>query len=143
MSNEQYIQEQHKRVIKLYDKSKHFNFLNRKGLADWYISELKKNDYKCHYCETSIHNIVTLIKANKLKTRAVRGNGKRGPVLEIDKNDNIYSTETCVLACYYCNNDKSYTMNQNDYKKYFGSNRKKYFEMLLEQVKQKPSSQKK
>lgn len=135
MCNEHYIQEQYKRVEKLYIKSKHFNFLNKKGLADWYTNELKRYECKCYYCDTSIHNINKLITSNKLKTRAVRGNGKRGPVLEIDKNDGVYSKETCVLACYYCNNDKSYTMNQNDYKEHFGKNRKKYFEMLMEQVK--------
>jgi len=132
--NDLYILEQRKRVEKLYNKEKHSNFTNKNGLADWYANELKKNNCKCYYCETSIHDIVALIRANKLKTRAVRGNGVRGPVLEIDKNDNVYSQETCVLSCYYCNNDKSYTLDKEEYKEHFGENRKKYFKKLLESI---------
>lgn len=134
MNIELYYQEQHRRVEKLFNKTKHYNFEDKKGLADWYVEQLKINECKCYYCETSIHDIFTLIKRDKLKTRAVRGGGIRGPVLEIDKNDNIYSVNTCVLSCYYCNNDKSYTLDKADYKKYFGENRKKYFSQLLQSL---------
>ncbi|WP_281298844.1 hypothetical protein [Flavobacterium limnophilum] len=134
MSNEFYIQEQHRRVEKIYNKKKHSNFINKKGLADWYTTELRKNDCKCYYCETSIFDIIKLINLYKVKTRAVKGNGVRGPVLEIDKNDNIYSKETCVLACYYCNNDKSYTLDKEEYKQHFGENRKRFFDKLLQEV---------
>lgn len=134
MDLELYYAEQYKRVEKLYNKAKHSTFNNKKGLADWYNSQLKKYDCKCYYCETSIHDIVKLITANKLKTRATRGMGIRGPVLEIDKNDNIYSVDTCVLSCYYCNNDKSYTLDKEEYKKHFGGNRKKYFVDILQNL---------
>ncbi len=134
MDLELYYKEQYKRVEKLYNKAKHSNFVNKKGLADWYVNQLKKYNCKCYYCETSIHDIVNLIKIGSLKTRAVRGDGVRGPVLEIDKNDDIYSENTCVLSCYYCNNDKSYTLDKVEYKKYFGENRRKYFKKLLENL---------
>lgn len=134
MDLELYYKEQYNRVINRYVKSKHSNFINKKGLADWYVSQLKKYDCKCYYCETSIHDIVNLIKKGSLKTRAVRGGGVRGPVLEIDKNEDIYSENTCVLSCYYCNNDKSYTLDKVEYKKYFGENRRKYFQSLIEQL---------
>jgi hypothetical protein len=52
-----------------------------------------------------------------------RGKGKN--------NDEGYSPNNCVLACYYCNNDKSYITNGDDYKINFGKNRKKYFRMLM------------
>jgi len=41
---------------------------------------------------------------------------------EVDKkiNDLVYSKENCVLACYYCNNDKSYTVNDEVYKPFLG-----------------------
>ena len=60
----------------------------------------------------------------------------RGPVLEIDKkiNDKPYSPENCVLACYYCNNDKSYTLDADDYKKFFGMAHNDYFQYLLTSV---------
>ena len=128
-----YYEEQRKRAEKLYNGKKHSNFTDRKKFANWYVEQLKEYKCKCYYCETSIHDIKRLIDAKVLKTRAVRGNGSRGSVLEIDKN-NIYSKDTCVLACYYCNNDKSYTLDKEDYKKYFGENRKKYFKKLLESL---------
>ena len=73
-----------------------------------------------------------LIKAQILKTRKI-GYGERGPVLEIDKkiNENGYSPDNCVLSCYYCNNDKSYILDSEDYKEHFGKNRKKHFSKLL------------
>jgi hypothetical protein len=76
-----------------------------------------------------------LIDEGLLKTRAVKGEGRRGPVLEIDKNDDVYVPENCVLSCYYCNNDKSYTSSKNDYKENFGANRKKYFDNLIKLLK--------
>lgn len=63
-----------------------------------------------------------------------KGEGRRGPVLEIDKNDETYVPENCVLSCYYCNNDKSYTSSKEDYKVYFGKNRHQYFKTLLNRL---------
>ncbi|MFC7772478.1 hypothetical protein [Flavobacterium sp. GCM10027622] len=133
MDLNEYYEEQRKRVRKIYNGKKHFSYNNRDAFANWYVEQLKKYECRCYYCETSIHDIKRLIDAKVLKTRAVRGNGSRGSVLEIDK-DNIYSKDTCVLACYYCNNDKSYTLEKEDYKIYFGENRKKYFKKLLESL---------
>ena len=138
MISGKYFEEQRERVKnKLYSKQKHSAFGNASELANWYIEQLKKHDCKCYYCKTSIFDINKLIDAKKLKTRAVRGEGKRGPVLEIDKNDDSYVPKNCVLACYYCNNDKSYTSSKEDYLKYFGGNRKKYFESLLVKITEK------
>lgn len=134
MNLQLYYNEQYSRIEKLFNNAKHSNFENKKGLADWYVGQLEEYGCKCYYCETSIHDINKLIEAKLLKTRAVRGNGKRGTVLEIDKSNNTYSKDTCVLACYYCNNDKSYTLDNEEYKKYFGKNRKKYFQILLKQL---------
>lgn len=36
-----YNKEQYDRVVKIYVKSKHSNFINKKGQADWYINQLK------------------------------------------------------------------------------------------------------
>ena len=121
------------RVERLYSKSKHaVGFNNKQGLANWYTAQLGEQNYCCKYCETSIFTIQALIKAGLLKTRKVRGEGVRGPVLEIDKvrNEDGYYPQNCVLACYYCNNDKSYTVDGEAYKTYFGNARKKFFEYL-------------
>ncbi|MGN6436107.1 MAG: hypothetical protein ACTHMM_06220 [Agriterribacter sp.] len=131
MNNEDYYSKQRKRVYKNY-QSEHSHFGDRNKLADWYVKQLIKQNCKCYYCETSIHHIAQLIEMKVLKTRKVRGGGKRGPVLEIAKQENGHTSENCVLSCYYCNNDKSYTTTQDDYKKHFEENRKKYFASLTE-----------
>lgn len=133
MCSKEYFENEHKRVVKIYNKSKHLGFKNKLDLADWFVSELKKNSCKCYYCGTSIHDISRLIDAGLLVERKI-GYGYRGRPLEIDKNDSTYTKQHCVLSCYYCNNDKSYTSTKEDYKQYFGPNRKKYFEILLNKL---------
>lgn len=133
MTTNEYFEKEEIRVKKLYARSKHSAFGDAQGLAEWFVKQLKDGDCMCYYCETSIHDISNLIDAG-LAIERKTGYGTRGRVLEIDKNDGGYSEDTCVLSCYYCNNDKSYTMKKDDYKKYFGTNRKKYFEMLVDQM---------
>ena len=94
------------RVMKLY-KFKHRSFGNSQALAAWYEPQLMRQNYCCYYCETSVGTLQRLIENGLLKTRATRGGGHRGSHLEIDKQGSVYSPETCVLACYYCNNDRS------------------------------------
>lgn len=133
MHDETYYEEQRRRVKKLY-AAKHVDMGDAASFANWFVEKLKSQQCKCYYCDTSIHDINRLITAKLLKTRSVRGTGRRGPVLEIDKQENGYCKHECVLACYYCNNDKSYTCSKEDYKTYFGLNRKLYFNSLLNQL---------
>ena len=133
MCNEAYFETQRVRVQKLYAQ-KHTAFGSAAAFANWFVEQLKEYECKCFYCDSSIHDINKLIDEGLLKARSVRGNGKRGPVLEIDKQENGYCIDECVLACYYCNNDKSYTCSKDNYKKYFGPNRKLYFDSLLKQL---------
>lgn len=127
-----FIEKEKQRVKKLFAKKHQPGFKNSNDLADWFAERLQKQKYKCEYCETSIFDMRKLIESKMLKTRKVRY-GERGPVLEIDKGNNEegYTKDNCVLACYYCNNDKSYIFGYDDYKKYFGENRKIYFNNLL------------
>lgn len=134
MNKEEYIRIEYERAKKNLFKSGRKSFGSSIQLAEWFVQKLKDQDFRCFYCETSIFDINRLIEVGKLKTRAVRGGGCRGPVLEIDKNDDTYIPENCVLSCYYCNNDKSYTSTMQDYKQYFGVNRNRYFKELLEKV---------
>lgn len=134
---EQFIQLEIIRVRGLFNATKHApGFITRQHLATWYGDMLVAQDCKCHYCESSIFDIRRLIEAGLLATRAVRGNGVRGPVLEIDKKTNGlgYTPGNCVLACYYCNNDKSYTMNADEYKEYYGPGRHRHFQHLIAQL---------
>lgn len=90
---------------------------------------------QCYYYETSIHDIVLLINAGLIKQRQI-GYCFREPVLEVDKNDDRFIKHSCVLCCYYCNNDKSYTMQKDAYKDHFAANRQKYFKKLLHELRQ-------
>jgi len=131
---EDYLKKEYARAKKnLYNKDRK-SFGSSSNLAEWYVQKLQDQNFCCFYCDASIFDINKLISARLLKTRSVRGDGKRGPVLEIDKNDETYAPENCVLSCYYCNNDKSYTSSMMEYKLHFGANRKKYFDFLLEQL---------
>ena len=131
INDQEYLNIEYARAKKNLYKSDRKAFGSAEKLAVWFVEKLKHQNFKCFYCETSIFDINKLIDAGLLKTRAVRGEGRRGPVLEIDKNDNTYIPENCVLSCYYCNNDKSYTSSKEDYKEYFGNNRHKYIKTLL------------
>jgi len=131
---QEYIKIEYTRVKKNLYKSDRKTFGSADKLAAWFVEKLKDQNFCCFYCESSIFDINKLIDAGLLKTRAVRGKGRRGPVLEIDKNDDMYIPENCVLSCYYCNNDKSYTSSKENYKDYFGKNRHQYFKTLLDKL---------
>ncbi|MDB5226497.1 MAG: hypothetical protein JWN78_690 [Bacteroidota bacterium] len=120
------------RVSKLYSKNRQTGFSSKEEFSAWYIEKIKEQKFECYYCTTSIFDIKKLIKEGKLLTRKA-GKGVRGPILEIDKKNNPlgYNKENCVLSCYYCNNDKSYTLDSETYKKFFGEGRRKFFEYLL------------
>lgn len=135
--SELFLQSEQKRVERLFSKEKHLQgFQNKNELSKWFSRKLAEQDFCCKYCETSIFTIRQLIHEGLLNPRRVRGSGLRGPVLEIDKvrNKDGYQPNNCVLACYYCNNDKSYTLDGEVYKQYFGEARKKYFQYLTAQL---------
>ncbi|MCO5241414.1 MAG: hypothetical protein M9904_15295 [Chitinophagaceae bacterium] len=134
MNNKEYIKQEFERVKKNLYKAERKAFGSADKLAVWFVEQLESQKFACFYCETSIFDINQLIDAGLLKTRAVKGKGRRGPVLEIDKNDDTYVPENCVLSCYYCNNDKSYISSKEDYKGYFGKNRQQYFRTLLDKL---------
>lgn len=120
------------RVEKLFATKHRNGFKSKTDFTDWYLTTLRKQNYSCYYCDTSIFDINRLIDLKKLRERKI-GYGWRGRVLEIDKKENVkgYNSENCVLSCYYCNNDKSYTLDSEDYKEYFGRNRSEYFKILI------------
>ena len=128
---EEFLRNEKVRIGKLYSTKHRKGFSNKDEFAKWFENTIKSQNFKCYYCDTSIFDIRSLIDQEKLKTRKI-GYGTRGPNLEIDRkiNSNGYTKENCVLSCYYCNNDKSYILDSEVYKKYFGENRKKYFEYL-------------
>jgi len=116
---------------------------NRSGFRDlidfmdWY----KKKDKICFYCGLSeeesqevVHNGILVSKRFPLAGASKRG-VNRGYWLEIDKMDpnGIYSRENCVLACYFCNNDKSDVFNAEQYV-LFIKNRPEFLRNLLKNI---------
>jgi hypothetical protein len=129
-----FLKAERERVAKLYGKKHKKGFQTKDSFVEWYSNQIQCQNFRCFYCDTSIFDIRSLIDGKKLRTRKTK-HGCRGPVLEIDRkeNDKGYSPDNCVLSCYYCNNDKSYITDGDDYKIHFGGNRKKYFRMLMKQ----------
>ena len=77
----------------------------------------------CHFCNTDIRDIQSLIKNNIIYPRKRGKYGYSGMHFEIehldaDKNNN--NSKNIVLACYYCNNDKSNTIEPEIFKDFFG-----------------------
>lgn len=58
MSLEKFYETERLRVSNNFNKAKHKGFNNKYDFADWFVNELKNNDCKCHYCETTIQDIV-------------------------------------------------------------------------------------
>ncbi|KAA5542328.1 hypothetical protein [Adhaeribacter rhizoryzae] len=121
------------------------DFLRRrqKGLSSFVDLEEFKNWYKvkekvCHYCglkEEECQKIIMtgILTSNRFPKDGVLGRGRsRGMWLEVDRllpKEN-YSLENCVLACYFCNNDKSDVFHGLDYKE-FQNNRVGFLRQLL------------
>jgi len=133
VDKETFVANERIRVECLFQAKHRPGFRNKGELASWYIEKLVEQDFRCYYCDTSIFDIRQLIDNELLLTRKT-GYGRRGPILEIDRiiNPNGYNPINCVLSCYYCNNDKSSTLEGEVYKRFFGKARNSFFKHLLE-----------
>jgi hypothetical protein len=132
-----FLKEEQKRIPHYFstNRSKLSGFKDKNEFQMWYFENLEKNDFKCHYCDTSILQIRQLLNNELMRGRKVgkNGNGLRGPNFEIDKKNPFgsYNEENCVLSCYYCNNDKSNTFDYKTYKDIVGPARKNVWDTLL------------
>lgn len=116
-------------VFSLFTPEREIGFGSFEKFYYWY----KNKDKKCFYCDIEEHIITSLFEKGVLKSKRDRGRH-----LEIEKMnpDNGYSEDNCVLACYFCNNDKSDIFDEEEYPKFF-QNRKEYLEKLYEKNKDK------
>lgn len=129
-----------RRVLKLYSPSKHSpGFADASALVEWWLRQLKRQNGCCVYCEVSVVVLQELIQADLLRGRGVRGTGLRGRNFELERIDanQPYGPENCALACYYCNNDKSYIYSAEDYKKFFAPAKKAHFDFLVTKLKKR------
>jgi hypothetical protein len=103
--------------------------------ANWYDNKEKK----CHYCGVLEIECQEIVMRGLLTSRRFPHNGiitqgrSRGVWLEVDRlNPNgLYSGANCVLACYFCNNDKSDVFNGVTYPQFF-QNRVAFLGQLLQ-----------
>lgn len=94
----------------------------------WYVEQYKIQDHKCYYC--GVNEKVVRDAMGKHFSHRKRQN--RGKYFELERKgpiDESYSPENCVLACYFCNNDKSDIFTEEQYRRYL-QNRKGFFEGL-------------
>ena len=116
--------------------------LNAFNSFEEFLSWYKKEEKVCHYCgltELQSQEIVMrgLLTSNRFPQNGQTGQGQaRGMWLEVDriKPKGAYSEDNCVLACYFCNNDKSDVFDGEDYRLFF-QNRFQFLTQLLEKNK--------
>ena len=134
-----FLDEQKSRLSSYYssNKIKFANFGSKESFIAWYLSQLKVNDCKCHYCKTSILDIRRLLNNDLIGGRSVKGNGLRGPNFEVDRKNPFgkYEESNCVLSCYYCNNDKSNTFDYETYLNIIGPVKGQAWKVLLSRLK--------
>jgi hypothetical protein len=109
-------------------------FLGFEEFKLWYHLQKKICVY-CEITEQSCQEIVVrgLLKSNRFPIKGKLQRGKaRGMWLEVDRKDpsKKYSKSNCVLAFYFCNNDKSDVFTFDQYLE-FRENRNKFLNRLL------------
>jgi hypothetical protein len=138
-----------RRIRSLYDNKKNIKGYDLGVFIDfyhWYIDQESVQNGKCYYCKADEFKIRELVESGFFGTSKQMKN--RGRHLEIERKDsmnNQYSPRNCVLACYFCNNDKSDVITEADYFRYFVNDdpscREKYiddkYEELLKRQKNK------
>lgn len=126
-----------------YDKKvrdKKNGFDSFQDFLDWYKKQENKEGEKCcYYCGLTEEESQRIVMEGKLESNRFPKDGKiekgknRGVWLEIDRDKpkGDYSKDNCVLACYFCNNDKSDVFKSaKEYIK-FKKNRLEYLKKLL------------
>ena len=109
-------------------------FVTFEAFESWYNIQSKK----CHYChieEVKVQEIVMrgLLTSSRFPKKGLKARGRnRGKWLEVDrkKPKMNYTATNCVLACYFCNNDKSDVFNEKQYRD-FKENRTGFLRGLL------------
>ena len=91
-------------------------FLKQEFIS-WYNNNRKKGCYYCGLSENQSKELAFKLGSKRFPDKEVKKKGSRGLNLEVDRKvpDGNYSAENCVLACYFCNNDKSDVFNHNQY----------------------------
>jgi hypothetical protein len=124
-----------RRIRQLYNNKQgpDFGFASFDEFYNWYLRQYENQNGSCYYCKIEESVLVELFE--KKFTSVKRPN--RGKHLEVERRDSIsnkYTKENCVLACYFCNNDKSDIFSESEYFEYL-KDRKLFFIKQLESLK--------
>ena len=125
-----------------------YNRRLRKGVngfdsLDDFINWYEEQDLICNYCglseiEMQEISMTSILSSKRFPQDGVIGRGTNRAVwLEVDRIDSngVYSSENCVLCCYFCNYDKNDVFPGNEYLNFF-QNRVEYLRELLERNRQ-------
>lgn len=134
MTQEEAIKKKKISLSSWFSKKENLEFEDFSEFYSWYT----KQEKVCHYCKITEEDCRLIVEKGYLKSKRFPENGlitqgrARGMWLEIDrKNPNEkYSADNCVLACYFCNNDKSDVFNETQYLE-FKENRHGFLQGLL------------
>jgi predicted DNA-binding protein YlxM (UPF0122 family) len=115
-----------RRLRNLFSKKKSllgdkFQFKDFPSFYGWY----KNQEEICFYCKSEQFKISLLVKEGLQKNTfglTSKRFDKRAHNLEIERKNslsNVYNETNCVLACYFCNNDKSDYISSEEYINFF------------------------
>ncbi len=122
-------------------RDKKSGFKDVQAYVNWYL----KQDKKCFYCGIMEHEVQEIVTTGLLESKRFPENGilkrgkSRGVWLEVDRKhpESKYSENNCVLACYFCNNDKSDVFKTSEAYMQFKANRSGYLRDILNNAKTK------
>jgi len=92
-----------------------FEKLGRRHFFEWYDSQPKT----CYYCGIDEEKLQKLFDYDTGILNTKRGRGRNLELERRDAENNAYTPENCVLACYLCNNHKSDLISESEHNKYF------------------------
>ena len=123
-----------RRIRQLYHNKKgaNFEFENFSDFYKWYLAQYEKQNGCCYYCKTEESVLFELFTKRYTSTKRTN----RGKHLEVERRDsksNKYNKDNCVLACYFCNNDKSDIFSEAEYFEYL-KDRKQFFHRQLNSI---------
>lgn len=125
-----------KRIVVKSNRSKVFEVkFGQEHFVDWIINQFKAQEGKCYYCNIKQEDISRLIESGGLASKRFKTRGRSLEVERLDSKINSYSAKNCVLACYFCNNDKSDIVSSADYIKFFAKSRRRYMKHLISKLK--------
>ena len=102
---------------------------NFKKFYEWYYAQGEKCCY-CGISQDELHKLFKIKKCIPLNDAFKRSNG----TLEIERKNshsNTYSEENMALACPLCNNAKSNLINEENWREFFVSPMRNYYEKIL------------